>query len=239
MLPPPSNVPGGAIITTDGTICTGYTAPMDARLDPMDRGIVHIDRYLRTCAAPPRSRRPSPAGRERDAELTPSETRESIRLMRVNHAGEVAAQALYHGQALLARDAATRRLLEQAAGEEADHLAWCAARLDELGGRTSLIVPAWYVGSFAIGIVAALVGDSTSLGFVRETERQVEAHLDDHLNRLPAGDRRSRSILRQMSQDEDRHGRTAAAAGGVELPVIVRRLMGIGGSVVRRVARVL
>lgn len=213
---------------------------MDVSYDPMDRVIINVERCLRTCAAPPYAHRRSPAAAVGEQPvLSPTEVDESIRLMRVNHAGEVAAQALYHGQALLARNAATREQLEQAASEEADHLAWCAERLDQLGGRTSYLVPFWYVGSFAIGVIAALAGDDKSLGFVRETERQVEAHLDDHLAHLPANDRKSRAILTQMAIDEDDHGSKAAAAGAVELPDTVRWLMGLGGTVLRKVALIL
>ncbi len=145
--------------------------------------------------------------------------------MRVNHAGEVAAQALYHGQAFAARSQATRELMLTAAREESDHLAWCETRLKELQSRPSLLDPLWYAGSFAIGALAALSGDRTSLGFVVETERQVERHLDDHLQRLPADDLRSRAILAAMREDEIAHGTRARVAGGVELPVAVRTVM--------------
>jgi ubiquinone biosynthesis monooxygenase Coq7 len=145
--------------------------------------------------------------------------------MRVNHAGELAAQALYHGQALIARSAATREMLLAAARSESDHLAWCETRLRELGARTSLLNPFWYAGSFAIGAAAALMGDRASLGFVAETERQVEGHLDDHLDRLPPADIRSRAILQAMRAEEIEHGASAAAAGGAALPVPVRALM--------------
>jgi ubiquinone biosynthesis monooxygenase Coq7 len=145
--------------------------------------------------------------------------------MRVNHAGEIAAQALYHGQALVARSAATRDLLLNAAREETDHLAWCETRLKELDSRPSVLNPLWYAGSFAIGAMAALLGDRTSLGFVVETERQVEGHLDEHLARLPPDDLRSRAILETMRNDEIAHGMTAKAAGAAELPTPVRMLM--------------
>lgn len=145
--------------------------------------------------------------------------------MRVNHAGEVAAQALYHGQALVSRSSATREVLLKAAREEADHLAWCETRLKELGSRPSLLNPLWYCGSFAIGALAAAVGDRTSLGFVVETERQVEGHLDEHLARLPTGDTRSRAILNVMRVDEIGHGAAAKMAGASELPAPVRVLM--------------
>ncbi len=156
--------------------------------------------------------------------------------MRVNHAGEVAAQALYHGQALFARSPETRELLATAAREERDHLAWCAARIDELGGRTSLLAPIWYAGSFGIGVLAGLRADPENLGFVRETERQVEAHLRDHLERLPAADEKSAAILSRMAEDEMHHGTTAALAGGAELPAAVRAAMRVGGEILRRVA---
>ena len=156
--------------------------------------------------------------------------------MRVNHAGEIAAQALYHGQALGARNAATRDLLLQAAREESDHLAWCEARLKELGSRTSLLNPLWYAGSFAIGAVAAAFGDEASLGFVRETERQVEGHLDQHLSRLPAADARSRVILQAMRQDEARHAANARSAGGAPLPPTVQALMRQTARVMTRTA---
>jgi ubiquinone biosynthesis monooxygenase Coq7 len=145
--------------------------------------------------------------------------------MRVNHAGELAAQALYHGQALMARSQATRDMLLAAARSESDHLAWCETRLQELGARPSLLNPLWYAGSFAIGAAAALLGDRASLGFVAETERQVEGHLDEHLGRLPASDARSRAILETMRAEEIAHGATAAAAGGTRLPLPVRALM--------------
>jgi ubiquinone biosynthesis monooxygenase Coq7 len=145
--------------------------------------------------------------------------------MRVNHAGEVAAQGLYHGQALVARNSGTRALLQHAAREEADHLAWCERRLTELDSRPSLLSPLWYAGSFAIGAAAAALGDRTSLGFVAETERQVEHHLSDHLGRLPSGDARSRAIVEAMREDEVAHGAVAQAAGAAELPGPMRALM--------------
>lgn len=162
---------------------------------------------------------------DRRAAIADAERRTSAALMRVNHAGEIAAQALYHGQALVSRSAATRNLLLKAAHEETDHLAWCETRLKELDSRPSLLNPLWYAGSFAIGAMAALLGDRTSLGFVVETERQVEGHLDEHLARLPADDARSRAILEIMRTDEIAHGVTAKAAGAAELPAPVRMLM--------------
>ena len=162
---------------------------------------------------------------DRRAAIADAERLTSAALMRVNHAGEIAAQALYHGQALVARSAATRDLLLKAAHEETDHLAWCETRLKELDSRPSLLNPLWYAGSFAIGALAALLGDRTSLGFVVETERQVEGHLDQHLARLPPDDARSRVILETMRTDEIAHGMTAKAAGAAELPAPVRMLM--------------
>jgi ubiquinone biosynthesis monooxygenase Coq7 len=201
-----------------------------------DRLIGALDQGLRALAAPPAATRPSPAAGLPDADLTAEDRRRSAALMRVNHAGEIAAQALYTGQALLARNEATRNLLETAAREERDHLAWCAERIVELGGRTSALDPLWYAGSFVIGMLAATRSDATSLGFVNETERQVEAHLRDHLQRLPALDRKSSAILHRMAADEAHHGTTASLAGGAPLPAPIRRCMKFGGEVLRRVA---
>jgi ubiquinone biosynthesis monooxygenase Coq7 len=159
------------------------------------------------------------------AALSASERGTAAALMRVNHTGELAAQALYHGQALLAHSATTRRLLMEAARGESDHLAWCETRLSELGARPSRLNPFWYAGSFAIGALAALMGDRASLGFVAETERQVEGHLDSHLERLPPSDTRSRAILETMRAEEIAHGATATRAGGLPLPQPVRALM--------------
>ena len=189
-------------------------------LDPL---ITAADRALRALAATPRAARPCPG--QAGVALTEEQRREAAALMRVNHAGEVAAQALYHGQALLARSADTQQLLLRAAREESDHLAWCEQRLRELNSGPSLLDPLWYAGSFAIGALAAALGDATSLGFVAETERQVERHLDDHLARLPAEDRRSRAILAVMRSDEMQHAVAARSAGARELPEAVRGAM--------------
>jgi ubiquinone biosynthesis monooxygenase Coq7 len=203
-----------------------------------DRLVAALDRGLRAVAAPPLAARTSPSAAVPEADLSAEERRRAAALMRVNHAGEIAAQALYHGQALVARSAATRELLESAAREERDHLAWCAARIGELGGRPSLLTPFWYAGSFGIGVLAGLRADAESLGFVRETERQVETHLRDHLGRLPERDAKSAAILSRMAADEAHHGTTAALAGGTELPAAIRGCMKVGGEILRRIALV-
>jgi ubiquinone biosynthesis monooxygenase Coq7 len=204
---------------------------------PLDAWIGAADRALRALFAPAQASRPVPQPSSTPAEgsaaeLSPDEKRRAAALMRVNHAGEIAAQALYHGQAIAARSDATRKLLLDAAREEADHLAWCESRLRELESRPSLLNPFWYAGSFFIGALAALAGDRASLGFVVETERQVEGHLDEHLGRLPPADQRSRAIVQQMRTDEAAHGAKARGAGGMDLPGPVRALM-------RRTARVM
>ena len=201
-----------------------------------DRLIAAAEQGLRAVAAPPVSTRPSPAAALAEPALSDDDRHASAALMRVNHAGEIAAQALYSGQALFARSPATRQVLTDAAREERDHLAWCAARIDELGGRTSLLTPLWYAGSFGIGVLAGLRADAESLGFVRETERQVETHLRDHLQRLPSHDEKSAVILSRMAEDEVRHGTTAALSGGAELPRAIRSGMRIGGEILRRIA---
>jgi 3-demethoxyubiquinol 3-hydroxylase len=186
-------------------------------LNALDLAIGEIDRIIKRLSLPARASRsaPGPAGQ---AELPEAERRESLRLMRVNHAGEVAAQALYQGQALTARDPKVKEAMQQAASEEVDHLAWCEQRLKELRGRPSVLNPLWYFGSLTIGAVAGALGDSASLGFIAETEKQVESHLRDHLERLSPQDSRSRAILEQMTQDEMRHAAKAAAMGGKALP---------------------
>jgi ubiquinone biosynthesis monooxygenase Coq7 len=212
---------------------------MQAPLTWPDRLIATLDDGLRALVGTAVAGRPSPAESVEDGALDTDERRTSAALLRVNHAGELAAQGLYSGQALLARASGTRSQLRAAAREESDHLAWCAARLEELGGRPSLLAPFWYAGSFCVGLLAASRSDEQSLGFVAETERQVEAHLDDHLRRLPAADHKSRAILERMAADESHHGTMASLAGGVELPRPVRRCMGFGGEVLRRIASLL
>jgi ubiquinone biosynthesis monooxygenase Coq7 len=187
------------------------------RFSLIDMSIGEIDKAIKVLAAPAHSSRGLPAAPE-GAALPAAQRAESARLMRVNHSGEVAAQALYQGQALTARDAAVSAALRHAAGEEADHLAWCEQRLRELDGRTSVLNPLWYIGSFAIGALAGALGRGTNLGFVAETERQVESHLRDHMERLGDADPRSRAILERMTHDEIQHGAEAASLGGKELP---------------------
>lgn len=188
------------------------------------------DEGLRTLFAPSQSSRTLPL--PPDPPMTEPERRHIAGLMRVDHAGEVAAQGLYRGQALLSRHDATRELLRRAAREEGDHLAWCERRLAELGARPSYLNPLWYAGSLAIGALAGALGDELSLGFVSETERQVEGHLAGHLERLPVADVRSRQILQQMKSDELAHGQAASTQGGTELPPPLPWLM-------RSVARVM
>ncbi len=169
--------------------------------------------------------RAAPAASGAELVLQAPERLESVRLMRVNHSGEVAAQALYQGQALTARDPGVAEAMRHAAAEEMDHLAWCEQRLKELDGRTSHLNPLWYAGSFVIGALAGTLGDRTSLGFVAETEKQVESHLREHLDRLPAADTHSRAIVLEMTHDEMKHGAAAAALGGKELPFPLRAAM--------------
>ncbi|MEI7035657.1 2-polyprenyl-3-methyl-6-methoxy-1,4-benzoquinone monooxygenase [Fulvimonas yonginensis] len=205
-------------------------------LSPLDRLLAGIERALETVAGAPEAARPSPATPLEEAPLEQHERRHAAGLMRVNHTGEVCAQALYDGQAALARDEATREHLRHAAAEETDHLAWCAQRLRELHSRPSLLNPLWYAGSYAIGAAAALVGDRVSLGFVVETERQVEAHLEDHLQRLPPQDARSRAVLAQMQADEARHADSARARGGIALPFPIPGLMHLSSQVMKTLA---
>ena len=199
----------------------------------IDRLLAAADSGLRTLLAPPRAARPSPAAAvTASTPLTEDEQRLSGALMRVNHVGEICAQALYTAQALGTPDPALRRQLDAAAREETDHLAWTHERLDQLGDRVSLLNPLWYAGAFGIGLLAGRIGgDRLSLGFVVETERQVEAHLASHLDRLPAGDSASRAIVAQMKDDEARHADAALHAGGVALPAPVRGLMRLAAKV--------
>ena len=205
-------------------------------LTSLDRLLVEAQRALGTSIGVARAERPNPAGTLRDPALDADDRRHAAGLMRVNHTGEVCAQALYVGQAAVARDEATRAQLLAAAQEETDHLAWCADRLRELDSRPSLLNPLWYAGSYAIGLAAGLRGDGWNLGFVVETERQVEAHLDEHLQSLPAGDERSRAILGVMKADEARHADHAEAAGARVLPRPVAAVMTVASGVMKAVA---
>ncbi|HEV8646966.1 MAG TPA: 2-polyprenyl-3-methyl-6-methoxy-1,4-benzoquinone monooxygenase [Burkholderiales bacterium] len=193
----------------------------------IDRLIIGFDRALRTLCAPAVSLRPAPGENLPNPELSAAEKRHAAALMRVNHSGEVCAQALYQGQALTARDDAARKTLERAAAEETEHLAWTAQRIDELGGRVSVLNPFFFAGAFAIGALSGLLGDKWNMGFLAETERQVEGHLDGHLEQLPARDEKSRAIVAQMKEDEARHANTALAHGAAELPEPVKQAMRI------------
>ncbi len=203
---------------------------------PLDRWIIQAQRALSTGAAVAGAERANPAQSEPDMEMAASARRHAAGLMRVNHTGEVCAQALYVGQAAVARDEATREQLLRAAQEETDHLAWCGERLRELDSRPSLFNPLWYAGSYAIGLAAGLRGDGWNLGFVAETERQVEAHLVEHLQTLPPEDLRSRAILETMKTDEARHAENAEAAGARKLPLPVTWLMALSSGVMKTVA---
>jgi 3-demethoxyubiquinol 3-hydroxylase len=200
----------------------------------IDRVIIAFDNGMRTLLAPARSARPVPGNDTPEGDLSPEERALTAALMRVNHSGEICAQALYQGQALTARNAESRTALERAAAEETDHLAWTAQRISELDGRTSLLNPIWYAGSFAIGALAGLLGDKWNLGFLAETERQVEGHLAGHLERLPQGDRKSEAILDQMKRDEARHAHTAVEHGAADLPEPVKLAMKLGSRVMTR-----
>lgn len=198
----------------------------DRTLSALDRLIGQLDQALHTVFGPaPVPGRTSPAAGKADAELSASERELSGRLMRINHTGEICAQALYQGQAATARLPEVRGKMEQAAQEENDHLAWTEERIRELGGHTSYLNPLWYAGSFALGALAGVIGDKWSLGFVAETEKQVVKHLEDHLQRLPTQDSKSRAILELMRDDEGRHATVAIESGGAELPPPVRQAM--------------
>ena len=205
-------------------------------LSPLDHLLAGCERALEAVAGSPLAMRPSPGDGVAEATLDDTERRHAAGLMRVNHTGEVCAQALYLGQAALARHADNRVHLLRAASEETDHLAWCAQRLEQLQSRPSLLNPLWYAGSYAIGAVAALAGDPLSLGFVVETERQVEAHLAEHIERLPAQDERSRAVLTQMQADEVRHAQAAQQRGGIDLPFPLPKLMHLSSMVMKTVA---
>jgi ubiquinone biosynthesis monooxygenase Coq7 len=194
-------------------------------LNRLDTLIVEFDRGLRTLLAKPHSARAHPDANIAEADLTESEKKQAGALMRVNHTGEICAQALYSGQSLTSKSAETTAALKQAALEETEHLAWCKTRISDLGGRTSLLNPLFYFGSFSLGAIAGAVGDKWSLGFVEETEKQVGAHLASHLEKLPQSDQKTRKIIEQMQQDEAKHANEAKQQGAAELPAPAKFLM--------------
>jgi ubiquinone biosynthesis monooxygenase Coq7 len=210
---------------------------MERNYSRIDRLISSIDDALRiSTGAAPQPFRDNPAGEIAPAELNEDERRHVAGLMRINHTGEICAQALYAGQAATAHDDATREAMQLAADEEIDHLSWCEDRLKELDSRPSVLNPFWYAGSFAIGAVAGIAGDEWSLGFVKETENQVEAHLEDHLEKLPAVDGRSQAILDQMKEDEAKHAKMAQEAGARELPAPIRHAMAVTADIMKSLA---
>jgi ubiquinone biosynthesis monooxygenase Coq7 len=199
---------------------------MQRAYSPADNLISHADRILRTLAGQAiTTGRENPANSAEPSELADDEAQLSARLMRVNHAGEVAAQALYQGQALTAKNKSVQDKLKQAAEEENDHLAWCRKRVNELGEQTSIFDPLWYAGSLTIGAAAGLAGDKWNLGFLAETEKQVVKHIDKHLEKLPPDDHKTRAILEQMHEDENQHATTAIEQGGAELPEPIKQGM--------------
>jgi 3-demethoxyubiquinol 3-hydroxylase len=196
------------------------------KLTAVDGLFSHVDKVLHTLSnVYTESSRSNPAAKMAEAPLEKSEKRKSIGLMRVNHAGEVCAQALYHGQSLTAKLPGTRMQMEEAALEEVDHLAWCKERLDELGSHVSFLSPVWYAASFSIGALAGMISDKLSLGFVAETEHQVVIHLEKHIAALPEQDKKSQAILEQMSEDEDKHRKMAIKAGAADFPLPVKKMM--------------
>ena len=203
----------------------------------MDKLIIATDAALRTLFAKPRAARACPTLPQQGTELSAAEKAQAGALMRVNHVGEVCAQALYTAQGLVTSNEALRAQFKQASLEETDHLAWTSQRLAELGARPSLLNPLWYVGAFGLGLLAGRLGDRVSLGFVVETENQVEAHLQSHMNRLPAHDHASRAIVAQMKDDEARHAVDARRAGAQELPAPVKMLMAAAAKVMTTVAQ--
>ena len=206
--------------------------PESRNFNPLDHFLINVDQTLRTLFGQPKiTERANPAKGIEDTEMDDKTRDHTARLMRINHTGEVCAQALYQGQALTAKLPDVRENMERAAAEENDHLDWCETRLKELGSRTSVLNPLWYAGSFAIGAAAGLAGDKWSLGFVGETERQVEGHLDGHLQQIPESDQKTRVILEQMKEDEIHHGESAMQAGGAELPKPIKQAMKLSSKI--------
>jgi len=204
---------------------------MREALQGLDRIIVEFDRALSTLAGAAPLPREVPGQDLQEADLPEEQRRHVAALMRVNHTGEICAQALYSGQALTARSEDTRRVLERAGSEEAQHLAWTASRVESLGGRLSVLNPVFYAGAFVIGAASGLMGDRWSLGFLAETERQVEAHLDGHLESLPASDQKSRAVIEKMKEDEARHAASATTNGATDLPAPIKRIMKLAARV--------
>lgn len=201
-----------------------------------DTLIIEFDKALRTLFAPAPTQRPRPGENTADATFSAAERRHIVGLMRINHCGEVCAQALYQGQAIMSQDPQVRESLRQAAWEETEHLNWTETRIKELGGRTSLLNPLWYAGSLALGLIAGKLGDRWNLGFLKETENQVESHLTDHLERLPQQDEVSRAILTQMRTDEVGHAKTAERLGAAELPLPVKLAMKLSSKLMTKTA---
>ena len=209
----------------------------DRQFSPLDRILAGVDYALRTVnSAPTRAARPNPSSGIEETSLSDDEKKHAAGLMRVNHAGEIAAQGLYQGHAAVARDPATEEQMKNAADEELDHLAWCEQRLSELDSGPSVLRPIWYVGAFTIGAASGVLGDRWSLGFIEETERQVSEHLTGHLGKLPENDLRSRAIVTQMRDEEEEHGANAKEAGAMPLPPPVRELMRAVATVMTRTA---
>lgn len=202
----------------------------------LDQLIIEFDRALRTVTLPQRSARPHPDAHLPEAELSAQERQHVAALMRINHCGEVCAQALYRGQAISSRNPASTEALQHAAEEETEHLAWCEQRISAMGGRKSVLNPLWYAGSFALGVAAGWAGNRWNMGFLQETERQVGAHLQTHLRELPAQDEKTRAILQQMDIDEARHADTAKQYGAEELPKPVKAAMRLASKVMTRTA---
>lgn len=205
-------------------------------LSPMDTLLGHVERAMLTVAGTPVAARPNPSTAVEEGELSEDQRKHVAGLMRINHVGEVCAQALYQGQAITARSSQVREAMSEAADEENDHLAWCEQRLSELSDRHSLLNPLWYSGSLALGVTAGLIGDRWNLGFLAETERQVVKHLDEHLQELPEQDKKSRAVLEQMRMDEQAHATKAVETGAAELPLPVQQTMGWASKLMKAVA---
>lgn len=215
-----------------------YTSGMEHRqLSPLDKLLIGANNALRTVAAPAgRAARSNPAEKIADTDLDAKQKAHAAGLMRINHAGEVAAQALYQGHATVARDKDIGDQMQRAADEELDHLAWCEQRIRELGSAPSRLSPLWYAGAYAIGAASGVLGDKWSLGFIAETEKQVCSHLDSHLEQLPEADAKSRAIVKQMRDEEEEHGENAIDAGAAELPRPIVRLMQATAKVMTKTA---